>query len=629
MGFPLVSPKVQYFDSSGNSLSGGKLYTKVAGGASNKTTWSDALLTTPNANPVILNARGEASVFAAAGEVFWLSLTDSAGVTIWTIDNQTFPSEAFTYPVSPGETTASVTPTDLTYPPGDIRRYGALPDATTDASVAFSNAIAACVNTGVTIVIEGGDYRIDSQIAVLATSGACRLNFRQDRNSRIVSYVTGSVSGYDFAGFAIRFDGWIDSTWDGLSLNYANGTAGIVVQCRKSEASNCVFNAPRIVGGAVSADRFTRTRIGVRLVGCEASAVANTYATYFYRFIAPYFNINHKCIEYVVGDGTNAGTQQPNASVLIGPQFSRYVYACDFNDTDEHFVTGAWHHSSAGSVIGTASSVTQAAGTATVTLTTHGLSTDDIVLITGATPTDYNGITRITVTGTSTFTYLKADGVAIPTGTVSPATGTITVEWLTVGYAGQTTYSQIMANIEPGGEGASFFIEDGGAGANVFNLIANTNRPGVIEDTTESNIITDRKYYGASGTWTARVGTLAALAMTSASATFGIPTYGKAFIPDQNPVAVASATDITGDYDYAVWRMGGTTTINTISDPGDASPIIHLLFASSITVQDATTAAGNIRLAAAGDLSATANDVLTLIWSKTDTEWRELSRSVN
>ena len=92
MGLALISPKVQFFDLNGHPLSGGKLLTKIAGGASNKTTYSDAALTTANANPVVMNARGEASVFAAAGELFWLSLTDSANATIWTVDNVEFPS---------------------------------------------------------------------------------------------------------------------------------------------------------------------------------------------------------------------------------------------------------------------------------------------------------------------------------------------------------------------------------------------------------------------------------------------------------------------------------------------------------------------------------------------------------
>jgi hypothetical protein len=67
-------------------------------------------------------------------------------------------------------------------------------------------------------------------------------------------------------------------------------------------------------------------------------------------------------------------------------------------------------------------SITQAAGTATLTAAAnHNLATGDYVDVRGATQNDYNGIVAVTVTGATTFTY-TVDG-----GTVSPATGTITI----------------------------------------------------------------------------------------------------------------------------------------------------------------------------------------------------------
>jgi len=111
------------------------------------------------------------------------------------------------------------------------------------------------------------------------------------------------------------------------------------------------------------------------------------------------------------------------------------------------------------------------------------------------------------------------------------------------------------------------------------------------------------------------------------SFTYSAPVAGTAFRPSQ--ATVASETNVTYNANYSVWYISGTTTINTITDPGTGSPIITLLFSTSVTVNDATTSTGNIRLAGAANLSATANDVLTLIWSETDSEWREVSRSVN
>lgn len=67
-------------------------------------------------------------------------------------------------------------------------------------------------------------------------------------------------------------------------------------------------------------------------------------------------------------------------------------------------------------------SITQTGGTATVTTTNpHGLTTGDTlpVTIAGSTITAYNGTFTVTVTGASTFTY------PVPSGTTTPATGTI------------------------------------------------------------------------------------------------------------------------------------------------------------------------------------------------------------
>lgn len=65
-------------------------------------------------------------------------------------------------------------------------------------------------------------------------------------------------------------------------------------------------------------------------------------------------------------------------------------------------------------------SITRASTTATVTTSgSHGLSTGAYVVIAGATQTDYNLNTIITVTGANTFTYTVANSPA------TPATGTI------------------------------------------------------------------------------------------------------------------------------------------------------------------------------------------------------------
>jgi hypothetical protein len=66
-------------------------------------------------------------------------------------------------------------------------------------------------------------------------------------------------------------------------------------------------------------------------------------------------------------------------------------------------------------------SITRSTDTATVTLTAHGLSTDDWVTIKGATAEEYNGVFQITKTGDNTFTYTSSELSAGAPAT--PATG--------------------------------------------------------------------------------------------------------------------------------------------------------------------------------------------------------------
>ena len=61
------------------------------------------------------------------------------------------------------------------------------------------------------------------------------------------------------------------------------------------------------------------------------------------------------------------------------------------------------------------SSITQAAGTATVTTASaHSYTTNDWVFIQGVTPLGYHGIVQVTVTGATTFTYTVDSGLSSP-----------------------------------------------------------------------------------------------------------------------------------------------------------------------------------------------------------------------
>lgn len=81
-----LPPKLQFFADDGTPLVGGKLFTYAAGTSSPLATYSSNSLTTPNTNPVILNSRGEASVWLGSSAYKFL-LYAANDVLIWSVDN--------------------------------------------------------------------------------------------------------------------------------------------------------------------------------------------------------------------------------------------------------------------------------------------------------------------------------------------------------------------------------------------------------------------------------------------------------------------------------------------------------------------------------------------------------------
>ena len=84
-GSILYYPKFKAFDSNGDPLSGGFVYTYEPGTTTAKTTYSDIDLTTANANPVELDSEGEAEIYYSG--TLKVILKTSGGTDKWTIDN--------------------------------------------------------------------------------------------------------------------------------------------------------------------------------------------------------------------------------------------------------------------------------------------------------------------------------------------------------------------------------------------------------------------------------------------------------------------------------------------------------------------------------------------------------------
>lgn len=98
----------QFHDANGNPVSGGKLYSYIAGTTTPQNTYADSDLSVPNSNPVILDSSGRAVIFLDA-EGYHFILTDADDVVIFDIDNVADLAQLYLGVLGTATLTASVT----------------------------------------------------------------------------------------------------------------------------------------------------------------------------------------------------------------------------------------------------------------------------------------------------------------------------------------------------------------------------------------------------------------------------------------------------------------------------------------------------------------------------------------
>jgi hypothetical protein len=83
----LTTFRHRFWDNSGNPLAGGLVYTYGAGSSTPLASYTDAGGLTPNTNPIILDAKGEANIWLNGQ--YKINVTDANGVQItgWPVDN--------------------------------------------------------------------------------------------------------------------------------------------------------------------------------------------------------------------------------------------------------------------------------------------------------------------------------------------------------------------------------------------------------------------------------------------------------------------------------------------------------------------------------------------------------------
>jgi hypothetical protein len=168
-------PKQVPIQSSGAPWAGAKAYFYRAGTTTDQSVYTDAACSVAHAQPVVADANG---VFApiyknpAASYDYRLQLKQSDGTLIYDVDDvprftltQAQIGQLF-YPRTAAEIAAGVTPTNYAYPPGDVRRYGAVGDGVTDDGAAIQTAINVMAVGGGVVYLPASVYIFASPITL-------------------------------------------------------------------------------------------------------------------------------------------------------------------------------------------------------------------------------------------------------------------------------------------------------------------------------------------------------------------------------------------------------------------------------------------------------------------------------
>ena len=166
-------PKLQFFDSYGNPLSGGLLYSYTAGTSTPLATYNDASGTTFNTNPIILDSRGEANVWLGAAS-YKFKLATAANVELWTVDNigggDQFGTAQFLTGVSGSDTiTATVTSSSfIAYAAGQMFNFVAVATNTTTSVTLNLNGLGAKSITQIgAVALSAGSIKIGQLVTVV------------------------------------------------------------------------------------------------------------------------------------------------------------------------------------------------------------------------------------------------------------------------------------------------------------------------------------------------------------------------------------------------------------------------------------------------------------------------------
>ena len=301
-------------DSNGNPLAGGSLYTYTAGTSTPQATYIDQTGNTANANPVVLNSRGEAPVWLTIGQTYKFVLYDAFSTLIYSVDQVT-------------PTTPSGTPQTL-------------------AASGITGAAASGANSDIT-----------SLAGVTTVNGATLMHFNDIVNGNFVIAQAGTSFPAP-ANITYDLDGWLNANNATTAVftvaQVAGSTAGrlarqvtITTADATVTASKYVSDITRIEGYNIEkyvGSTFTvsfRAKVPVAGIHCVALRNGTGDRSYIAEINFPAANVVQNCSFTVVGGLPTAGTW--NYTNSSGLEFwFQHMVGSTFQTTPNAWQTGSF-----------------------------------------------------------------------------------------------------------------------------------------------------------------------------------------------------------------------------------------------------------------------------------------------